>query len=458
MTSQDLASYVKRVRATGATFVRISLNWGSVAPAMQSELAAPTDPNDLSYRWGPVDAAVSAASDAGLTPILDVEGAPSWAQQPALAGDSKGGGTRRPDAALLGQFATAAASRYGGVTTGLPRVRYWQVWNEPNLSSNLVPQYHGTKPVSPDLYRALVNAVADSVKAVHSDNLVIAGGTAPFRDITPSVISRNRDWGPLTFMRQLLCLSKTLQPTCRSPIRFDIWGHHPYTSGGPSHHASLPDDVSLGDLAKMRAVLDAASRSGEIQSSGKVAFWVDEFGWDSNPPDPAAVPISLLKRWVPEALYRMWANGVTLGTWFLLDDQLITTSFNQTGLYFSTLKSRDSTKLVRRAKPIREGFRFPVVAYPRSRGFYVWGRTPGGTPGRVAIEQRTGVRWSRVRVLVSNSHGIFQQVLAGSTRGFVRGRLLGTNEASLAFSLASVADRSFNPFGSTGPKATPKRS
>ena len=89
----------------------------------------------------------------------------------------------------------AAARRYSGRRTGLPWVRYWQVWNEPNTSTNLVPQFHGRTPYSPVLYRNLVNALARSVKSVRPNNLVIAGGTAPFRDSTDSVVPRNKDWG-----------------------------------------------------------------------------------------------------------------------------------------------------------------------------------------------------------------------------------------------------------------------
>jgi hypothetical protein len=294
----------------------------------------------------------------------------------------------------------------------------------------------------------MVNAVADAVKTVHSDNLVIAGGTAPFRDLTPSVFVKNRDWGPLTFMRQLLCLSKALRPTCHKPVRFDIWAHHPYTSGGPTHHAVLPDDISLGDLPKMQAVLAAGAASGEIQSQGKVRFWVTEFSWDSNPPDPAAVPMWLLKRWVPEALYRMWATGISLVTWFSLDDVPAASGYYQGGLYF---QRKIHPPYARKPKPIREAFRFPVVAFPRANGVYVWGRTPGSSPARVEIEQRAGVTWRKLGAATASATGIFQRVFATHASGFVRARIVSTNEASLAFSLTAPPDRFFNPFGSTGP-------
>lgn len=109
-------------------------------------------------------------------------------------------------------------------------------------------------------------------------------------------------------MRELLCLSPSLRPTCSAETRFDVWSHHRYTSGGPTHQAVLRDDVSLGDLPEMRRVLDAAMRAGHVRSAGKPRFRVTEFSWDSSPPDPNGVPTALHTRWVAEALYRMCAR------------------------------------------------------------------------------------------------------------------------------------------------------
>ena len=142
---------------------------------------------------------------------------------------------------------------------------------------------------------------------------------------------------PLKFMRQLLCLSagKSPKAVCRKRVRFDVWAHHPYTSGGPMHHANGKDDVSLPDLWKMKVLLDAAVRTGNLASRGPVRFWVTEFAWDTSPPDPKGVPEQLHARWVAEALYRMWSQGVSLVTWFQVRDQPFTSSTPfQSGLYF----------------------------------------------------------------------------------------------------------------------------
>jgi hypothetical protein len=438
LPSRPAATFDK-MKAAGATVVRLVVDWGSVAPAgaQPPDGFVAADPSATGYRWQVVDAQVSSVVAVGLEPFIVVSGAPDWAQH----GTSPAGlGPSRPDSAEFGQFARAIASRFSGRFDGLPRVRYWGAWSEPNLSPDLWPQLVGGRPVSPGTYRALVNAFSAGVKSVHADNLVVAGELAPFRDITGLTYAQDKDWGPLSFMRALLCLSPSLSRTCHDPVRFDIWSTHPYTSGGPTHHAVLPNDVSIADLPKMKAVLDAARANGEIVSSGPIRFWVTEFSWDSNPPDPHGVPTSLLVRWVPQAMYEFWRSGVTLVTWFSVRDEPMTTSFYQSGLYYRSGK----------AKPYREGFRFPFVAFPKAGGVYVWGRTPSGLPGPVAVEQRdnTGT-WRTIGTLSSDSHGVFQHTYRLAQTGFLRAQFVGTAERSLPFSLTAVPDQFFNPFGGT---------
>lgn len=431
-----------RTRAAGATSVRLALNWIDVAPGGSQRPAAfdAADPSEPRYRWAAFDQQVRLAVANRLTPIVSIQFSPVWAQGPGEGPD----GVVAPRPAEFGLFAKAAARRYGGGFGGLPRVRYWQAWNEPNIGLYFLPQFVNGEPASPRIYREMVNEFAASVKSVHSDNVVVAGNTAPFRDLHPSVLRVHNRWGPLTFMRELLCLSQALQRTCNAKVAFDVWAHHPYTSGGPQHTAVLPDDVSLGDLPEMRRVLSAGVRTGAVVSRAPVRFWVTEFSWDSNPPDTCGVPTALLTRWVAEALYRMWTNGVSLVTWFLLRDEPLTKSFYQSGLYY-----RGEATAADRPKPALRAFRFPFVGL-RDRGrVLVWGRTPVRRPGRVLVEQSFRGGWKKLGVLRADANGIFQQRFRSAPVGSVRARLVTTGERAVPFSLAFVPDRFFNPFGHT---------
>jgi hypothetical protein len=243
-------------------------------------------------------------------------------------------------------------------------------------------------------------------------------------------------------MRDLLCVSRQLRRTCTAQTRFDVWAHHPYTSGGPTRKAFRRDDVSLGNLPEMRAVLDAAVRHRRIVSRRKVEFWVTEFGWDTSPPDPKGIPLALHARWTAEALYRMWANGVSLATWHQLrDDPFVPNSFFQAGLYF-----RGATMADDRPKPSVTAFRFPFVAFRQRNQVMVWGRTPTSRGGTVVIEHQVNGRWIRTRKLRANRHGVFSARFARpANTGWMRARF--GRETARPFSLAHVKDRYFAPFG-----------
>ena len=247
-------------------------------------------------------------------------------------------------------------------------------------------------------------------------------------------------------MRSLLCLSKGSHPhaTCHNAVRFDAWSHHPYTFGGPFGHATNPNDVEIGDLPQMRAVLKAGVRLHHVVSTHPVKFWVTEFGWDSSPPRPHAAPLGLAARWTAESLHQMWLSGVSLVTWFDLQDRKSPSPY-QSGLYFhsSSLKSA-------KAKPVRTAFRFPFVAYLRGSTVSVWGRDATSTKARVTIQRRHGKSgsWRTVGYVVSNGSGIFRATLrlAATKTDWLRAVASGSGK-SLAFSLTQPHDPHIGPWG-----------
>jgi hypothetical protein len=437
----DAALAAKRIRNAGATAERLLLNWKQVAPQTPPPGFDASNPADPAYNWGTFEAELLPAVAAGLEPLIVIRSAPTWAE-----GSGPGRvGTRRPDPTQFARFAHAVAERYSGRFAALPRVRYWQLWNEPNHFGFLTPQIENGALVSADQYRALVNAFADAVHSVNPDNMVIAGGLAPFHnDGADQIVTP-----PLAFMRALLCMSggSKPKPTCATKVKFDIWSHHPYTSGGPTHHAAFPDDVSLGDLPRMRRLLSAAIRAGHVVSSYRVRFWATEFSWDTNPPDPGGVPVRLHARWVSEALFRMWKAGISMVSWFKLrDDATNGRPHNETfecGLYF-----RCTTISCDRPKPALQAFRFPFVAFRQARRrVYFWGRTPGGRRARVIVEQAAGKRWKRLARLRTNRYGIFSRRVRTSRKGRLRARLAHGRAQARPFSLRRPADLPVNPFG-----------
>ena len=157
---------------------------------------------------------------------------------------------RDPDPAQFAAFGTAIAQRYSGTVPGLPRVRLFEAWNEPNASFFLLPALVNGQPYRPQLYRAMVNAFSAGRPCGPSRQHRDRGRAVPVRDQPASAVSI----GPYRFMREVLCLSEQLKtvPGCGPPLAADVWSHHPYTSGGPTHRASNRDAISLGDMLKMK--------------------------------------------------------------------------------------------------------------------------------------------------------------------------------------------------------------
>ena len=420
--------------AAGATYVRLSVSWKGIAPDPQPDGFVASDPTSPGYNWVGLDTILGEADAAGLTPILDIESPPSWAWKTQPKGVN--GGT--PRASDLGDFATALATHYDGSTPDVPAEHVFQVWNEPNLSLDL-------NPVSASTYRGLVNAFANAVHAVDPSNLVVAGGLDPFGH--PK--SKKQKWysvAPLAYMRSLLCVSKGSHPhaTCHNPVHFDVWSHHPYTFGGPFGHAKNPDDVELGDLPEMRAVLKAGVKFHNVVSAHPVQFWVTEFGWDTNPPRKHAASLGLAARWTAESLHQMWLSGVSLVTWFLLED-FPSPSPYQSGLYFHS-----SSLETARAKPTRTAFRFPFVAYLQKNTVSVWGRVATSDQELVTVQRRHGKSgaWKTVAQIRSNKYGIFKAglKLKATKTDWLRASATGSGK-SLAFSLTVPHYPHIGPWG-----------
>jgi hypothetical protein len=415
------------IHNAGAQYVRLSVYWAAIAPASRPVGFVATDPTSPGYNWSKLDATVEAAQAAGLTPILNILSTPTWAYSHKPSGVNAG----TPSAADMGDFATALATHYDG-QNGVPDVNIYQVWNEPNLSLDL-------SPASPSIFRAMVNAVADGVHGVDSSNLLVAGDLDPFGH--PK--SKRQAWYsayPLAFMRSLLCISKGPHPhsTCSAKVEFDIWAHHPYSFGGGFGKASVSDDIELGDLPRMRAVLQAGVRLHHVVSSHSVQFWVTEFGWDTRPPRAGAAPMSLATRWTSESLYQAWRSGISLFTWFDLEDQ------SGSGPYKSGLYFHASSLSRAKPKPVLTAFRFPFVAYLHGSAVSLWGRDATSDKQRVAIQ---------LHHVVANSSGIFKATLRlnATKRDSLRAVAPGSGK-SLAFSLTVPHNPHIGAWGGVPPQ------
>ena len=298
-----------------AGVVRISAFWFAIAPTEPLPLTDRTDPRNPAYDWERLDAAVRDAKSRGLEVILTLQRAPRWAEGP----DEPAGlaqGVWKPDPVAFGDFAQAVATRYSGdfapnplqPTVKLPRVRYYQAWNEANLRNHLMPQYEGATPVSVEMYRDLLNEAYDGINAADSSATVVAAGTAPLQSNTATDRT-----GPLTFWRKLLCLSAGLQATpCPGgeKAKFDVFDHHPITFRDPDVPGT-GDSVLISDFDDLTEVWRAAESRGTV-APGRRPMWTTEIYWETNPPEvgPGAVSPSKAAEYLQRAIRSLYLDGV----------------------------------------------------------------------------------------------------------------------------------------------------
>ncbi len=388
----------------GSAWTRVEVDWAQIAPRVLRPGFKPADPSDPRYGFAVLDAYVEDAVAHRQQVILMTLDAPRWSEEnpPPHAPP----GTWRPDPAALGAFARALAIRYSGhfpdplhQGATLPRVAYFQAWNEPNLPVALSPQWTRGRngqflPASPAFYRNMLNAFYNNVKAIQPHAYVLAAGTAPYGD--PA--GRGR-MAPVIFLREMLCLHGSgLRPErCLTPAHFDAIDHHPYALS-PTIHANFnADDVSVTDLGRLKRVLAKAEHTHRALPAGPKAIWVTEIGWDSDPPDHSPVSLALQARYVALAFYELWRQGVGHVFWLLVSDPKPGSgTVPALGVYFFNA----------RAKPSAAAYRFPFVALPDNRGVVtLWGLAPKN--GVVSIQVLRHRRWRAVAQLRTTRHAVF---------------------------------------------------
>ena len=429
-SATDLRGAYSRIRHAGAKYARIILYWDIVQPTRTS------------YTWTEPDKQINEAIAAGLTPLVTVWRAPRWAER-SSNGEA---GTRDPDPVAFGAFAKQLALRYRNV-------HHWEAWNEPNLDHFLSPQIRDGRRYSPRLYRRLLDEFWVGVHSVDSGAHVAAGGLA-----------RRFKIPPLQFIRDVFCLNSKLKRVSSCPVHLDAWSHHPYTNGGPFTKQGDPDGVSMGDLPKMRETLTAAAASGNaLPARSSIPFWISEFSWDTDGPDPDAVPMARHARWVSEALYQAWRSGVTLFVWHQLRDRPFPATQYQSGLYFCGARStRDDVHSRcaqsgyythdRRKTGSVLSFRFPFVAYAKNGRIKVWGRTADSRPHRVVIERKVNGKWRTVKTLTADGYGILSAKWRSSDRTHVYRARVPRGAHSNGFSLKKPRGISLpNTWGCGGP-------
>ncbi len=253
----------------GATIVRAWVFWPEVAPTRPSNAANPFDP---AYRFDDLDELVRGAQARGMEVLLTPWGTPSWAN-----------GGKTPNYAPTNtadwtSFMNALALRYSGRYPAYPAVRFWSIWNEPNLNQFLAPQFVGQKDASPAIYAKLYRAAYSAIKSVNPTAQVAIGETSARGRDKPLGSSTTQDSHSPGRFAQLLAAQKPA-------LRFDAWSHHPYPTSRTMavlEKVRWPN-VSLASLPQFEQAIDT------LFHRKNTPIWLTEYGYETKPAQPKGV-------------------------------------------------------------------------------------------------------------------------------------------------------------------------
>jgi hypothetical protein len=284
----------------GATVIRTTVQWHQAAPRRPARAADPFDP---AYRLADVDELVRNAQQRGLEVVITIWGTPPWA--------NGGLGPNRVPQRVddLTDFAHALADRYSGRHAGYPFVRFFMVWNEPNLQQFLAPQFDDAgRPLAPALYARLFEAAARGIRSASPDALIAAGATSPRgRDFHLAGIQDSH--APATFAR--------LVAEAAPDLDFDAWAHHPYPTAPrlpPTQIARWPN-VALEQVGRLAESID------DWFDRSDTPVWVTEYAYETRPADEKGVRPAVQARFAEDALRIAAANPrIAMFIWFTFRD------------------------------------------------------------------------------------------------------------------------------------------
>jgi hypothetical protein len=290
---------VQKAAQTNATIMRLLVQWNLVAKTRPSSPANHLDP---AYNFDDIDEAVRAAQDADQEVILTLSGTPRWAN----GGKNPNVMPRR--VSDFTSFSRAIASRYSGRFEGLPFVRFWSIWNEPNLQLFLTPQFNARgRSVAPANYAKLAAAAYSGIKAGNAQAQVAIGETSARGSDKPAGLRPTHTPGKFA----------ELVAKANPRLRFNAWSHHPYPfnpNSPPSQVVRWPN-VSLASLPRFNANLKTWFKRKSVP------IWITEYGHQTRPEDSLGVPYARQAAYIQQSM-SMAARFpfVNMFIWFVYQD------------------------------------------------------------------------------------------------------------------------------------------
>ncbi len=235
---------LEAARDAGFHWIRQQFAWAGIEPDAKDRFIGQFGEST----WEVYDDIVALTEELGLELIARLDTSPRWARpgNPHVA---------TPPANLndYGDFVEAVVARYRG------RIRYYQIWNEPNLGVEW-----GNEPVDPVAATELLRVGYRRVKNADPAAVILAPALAPTIAEGPDALNE------LAFLQRMY--------ETGAAAYFDIGSVQAYGL------RSGPDDRRLGagDVNFSRAILfrEVMVRNGDAAKP----IWASEVGWNAPPP------------------------------------------------------------------------------------------------------------------------------------------------------------------------------
>jgi hypothetical protein len=210
------------------------------------------EPRQGQFKWQKYDAIVDLCEAYGLQIVARLDSAPNWSRQ-----DNSMPGRPPDDFDLYGEFVYRFVDRYRG------RVRYIQIWNEPNLYIEW-----GNRPVDPAGYVDLLRLAYRRAKDADPDVYVLS---AP---LAITLGEPHPEPGKWRAMSDLQFLEEMYEAGAAS--YFDILSANAFGMDLPPEDPPSPGKLNFARVALQREVME---RYGDVQKP----IWFNEYGWNAAP-------------------------------------------------------------------------------------------------------------------------------------------------------------------------------
>ena len=239
---------VQMIADAGFHWIRQEFPWEDI------EISAKGDFWDHKWdkdAWEKYDHIVDLAERYELEIIARLSNPPAWSR----AQGNEAGSFAPPDNLEdYGDFVEAVVRRYEG------RIRYYQIWNEPNI----YPEW-GDRPVSPEEYTELLKVGYTRVKQACPDCIVISGALAQTIPLGP------RDLNDFIFLQRMYDAGAGDYFDVLAMQGYGLWS-------GPTDRRMRPRVLNFSRPLYLRGIM---VENGDEQKP----IWITEMNWNAPPDD-----------------------------------------------------------------------------------------------------------------------------------------------------------------------------